>query len=114
MVVQLSQAPLISPIFFFELALALKAEPKSGFSSIALLKSVAPKNILYISVTFEVSQKLKFLQISLQYLLPRLKHQYNENEEPIAHTVNIVRTTHGLERLKKVEKYEAENNVKIL
>jgi len=60
------------------------------------------------------NQKLKFLQISLQYLLPRLKHTYNEIEEPISHTVNIVRTTHELDRLKKVEKYEEENNVKIL
>ena len=60
------------------------------------------------------NQKLKFLQISLQYLLPRLKHQYNEIEEPISHTVNIVRTTHELDRLKKVEQYEEEHDVKIL
>ena len=60
------------------------------------------------------NQKLKFLQISLQYLLPRLKHQYNEIDEPISHTVNIVRTTHELDRLKKVEQYEEEHDVKIL
>jgi len=60
------------------------------------------------------NQKLKFLQISLQYLLPRLKHQYSENEEPISHTLNIVKTTHELDRLKKVEKYEEEHGVNIL
>ena len=62
----------------------------------------------------DTNQKLKYLQISLQYLLPRLKHQYNEIDEPISHTVNIVRTTHELDRLKKVEQYEEEHDVKIL
>ncbi len=60
------------------------------------------------------NQKLKFLQISLQYLIPRLKHQYNENNDPISHQINIVKTTDELDRMEKVEKYEAENNVKIL
>ncbi len=62
------------------------------------------------------NQKLKFLQISLQYLLPRLKHQTNENYEmsSISHQINIVETTDELERFEKVRRYEEENNVKIL
>ena len=79
------------------------------------LQDITDKVINTIDIEeLDTNQKLKFLQISLQYLLPRLKHQYNEIDEPISHTVNIVRTTHELDRLKKVEQYEEEHDVKIL
>ena len=79
------------------------------------LQDITDKVINTIDIEeLDTNQKLKYLQISLQYLLPRLKHQYNEIDEPISHTVNIVRTTHELDRLKKVEQYEEEHDVKIL
>ena len=80
-----------------------------------ILKNITEELVSDIDIkALNYNQKLKFLQISLQYLLPRLKHQYNEIDEPISHTVNIVRTTHELDRLKKVEQYEEEHDVKIL
>ena len=96
------------------------ARPKGSLNKLTIevketLQNITEELVKDIDIkALNYNQKLKFLQISLQYLLPRLKHTYNENEEPISHTVNIVRTTHELDRLKKVEKYEAENNVQIL
>ena len=61
------------------------------------------------------NQKLKLLQISLQYVLPRLKHSKEDTSiEPSEVQVNIVTTTDELERLNKVNAYEKEHNVKIL
>ncbi|MDA9685416.1 hypothetical protein N9T93_00450 [Flavobacteriaceae bacterium] len=61
------------------------------------------------------NQKLKLLQISLQYVLPRLKHsKENTSIEPSEVQVNIVTTTDELDRLNKVNAYEKEHNVKIL
>ena len=61
------------------------------------------------------NQKLKMLQISLQYVLPRLKHSKEETtNEPSEVKVNIVTTRDELDRLNKVNAYEKEHNVKIL
>ena len=61
------------------------------------------------------NQKLKLLQISLQYVLPRLKHSKEETtNEPSEVKVNIVTTRDELDRLNKVNAYEKEHNVKIL
>ena len=61
------------------------------------------------------NQKLKLLQISLQYVLPRLKHSKEEvSNEPSEVQVNIVTTRDELDRLNKVNAYEKEHNVKIL
>ena len=61
------------------------------------------------------NQKLKLLQISLQYVLPRLKHSKEDTSiEPSEVQVNIVTTTDELDRLNKVNAYEKEHNVKIL
>ena len=61
------------------------------------------------------NQKLKLLQISLQYVLPRLKHTKEDTSiEPSEVQVNIVTTTDELDRLNKVNAYEKEHNVKIL
>ena len=60
-------------------------------------------------------QKLKLLQISLQYVLPRLKHSKEETtNEPSEVKVNIVTTRDELDRLNKVNAYEKEHNIKIL
>ena len=61
------------------------------------------------------NQKLKMLQISLQYVLPRLKHSKEEaTNEPSEIQVNIVKTSDELDRLNKVNAYEKEYNIKIL
>ncbi len=61
------------------------------------------------------NQKLKLLQISLQYVLPRLKHSKEEvSNEPSEVQVNIVTTRDELDRLNKVNAYEKEHNIKIL
>ena len=61
------------------------------------------------------NQKLKLLQISLQYTLPRLKHTIEETtNEPSEVKVNIVTTRDELDRLNKVNAYEKEHNIKIL
>ena len=61
------------------------------------------------------NQKLKLLQISLQYTLPRLKHTTEDTStEPSEVQVNIVTTSDELDRLNKVNAYEKEHNVKIL
>ncbi|MBQ23124.1 MAG: hypothetical protein CMD32_06970 [Flavobacteriales bacterium] len=61
------------------------------------------------------NQKLKLLQISLQYTLPRLKHITEDTSiDPSEVQVNIVTTTDELDRLNKVNAYEKEHNVKIL
>jgi hypothetical protein len=61
------------------------------------------------------NQKIKLLQIALQYSIPRLKltnEQYVD--EPSDIQINIVKTSDELERLNKVREYEKENNVRIL
>ena len=61
------------------------------------------------------NQKLKLLQISLQYVLPRLKHSKEDTSiEPSEVQVNIVTTSDELDRLNKVNAYEKEHNVKII
>ena len=61
------------------------------------------------------NQKLKLLQISLQYVLPRLKHSKEDTSiEPSEVQVNIITTRDKLDRLNKVNAYEKEHNVKIL
>ncbi|MDG1763212.1 MAG: hypothetical protein P8H38_08220 [Flavobacteriaceae bacterium] len=60
------------------------------------------------------NQKIKLLQIALQYSIPRLKltnEQYVD--EPSDIQINIVKTSDELERLNKVREYEKENNVRI-
>ena len=60
------------------------------------------------------NQRLKMLQISLQYVLPRLKHSKEEaTNEPSEVQVNIVTTRNELDRLRKVNAYEKEHNIKI-
>ena len=55
------------------------------------------------------------LQISLQYVLPRLKHSKEETtNEPSEIQVNILTTRDELDRLNKVNAYEKEHNIKIL
>lgn len=61
------------------------------------------------------NQKIKLLQIALQYSIPRLKltnEQYVD--EPSDIQINIIKTSDDLERLNKVREYEKENNVRIL
>lgn len=61
------------------------------------------------------NQKLKLLQISLQYTLPRLKHTTEDASlEPSEVLVNIVTTSDELDRINKVNAFEKEHNVKIL
>ena len=61
------------------------------------------------------NQKLKLLQISLQYTLPRLKHTTDQSiNDPKEIQINIVETSDELDRLNKVQAYENEYNVKIL
>ena len=61
------------------------------------------------------NQKLKLLQISLQYTLPRLKHTTDQSiNDPTEIQVNIVETSDELDRLNKVQAYENKYNVKIL
>jgi len=61
------------------------------------------------------NQKIKLLQIALQYSIPRLKTTNEQYvDEPSDIQINIVKTSDELERLNKVREYEKENNVKIL
>jgi hypothetical protein len=61
------------------------------------------------------NQKIKLLQIALQYSIPRLKTTNEQYvDEPFDIQINIVKTSDELERLNKVREYEKENNVKIL
>ena len=61
------------------------------------------------------NQKLKLLQISLQYALPRLKNiSENSSKEPSEVKLNIVTTSEELDRLNEVNAYEKKHNVKIL
>ena len=60
------------------------------------------------------NQKIKLLQISLQYTLPRLKNIADDrSKEPTEIQVNIVETSDELDRLNKIVAYEKEHNVKI-
>jgi len=55
------------------------------------------------------------LQISLQYVLPRLKHIKEEaTNEPSEIQINIVKTSDELDRLNKVNAYEKEHNINII
>ena len=61
------------------------------------------------------NQKIKLLQISLQYTLPRLKNITDDrSKESTEIQVNIVETSDELDRLNKIVAYEKEHNVKIL
>lgn len=82
----------------------------------ALLQDIIEGVLCSIDVDeLNTNQKLKLLQISLQYTLPRLKHttdlSVNDSTEI---KVNIVETSDELDRLNKVQAYENEYNVKIL
>jgi len=64
--------------------------------------------------TLDTNQKIKLLQIALQYSLPRLKSiSEQRNETPLEYNINIVKTRDELERLDAVSAYEAKHNVKI-
>ncbi len=81
------------------------------------LQDITDKVVNSIDIEeLDTNQKLKFLQISLQYLIPRLKHESNNiNEDlPLFVETQVIRNTKELDLFKKVEKYEKENNVKIL
>ena len=61
------------------------------------------------------NQKIKLLQISLQYTLPRLKHTTDQSiNDPKEIQINIVETSDELDRLNKVEAYEKKHHIKIL
>ena len=63
----------------------------------------------------DINQKIKLLQIALQYSIPRLKHITEQHpEDPSDIQINIVKTRDELDRLNRVREYEKENNVKIL
>ena len=80
------------------------------------LQDITDKVINTIDIEeLDTNQKLKFLQISLQYALPRLKNiSENSSKEPSEVNLNIVTTSEELDRLNKVNAYEKEHNVKIL
>lgn len=81
-----------------------------------LLQNVIDGVLASIEVDdLNTNQKLKLLQISLQYTLPRLKHSTEDPSlEPSEVQVNIVTTSDELDRLNKIEAYEQKHNVKIL
>mgnify|MGYP001334268575 CR=1 FL=1 len=81
-----------------------------------LLQNIIDGVLVSIEVEdLNTNQKIKMLQISLQYLLPRLKQSKEYiKEEPSEIQVNIVKTTKELDRLNKVNAYEKQHNVKIL
>jgi len=61
------------------------------------------------------NQKIKRLQISLQYTLPRLKNITDDrSKDPTEIKIDIVETSDELDRLNKIVAYEKEHNVKIL
>jgi len=63
------------------------------------------------------SQKIKMLQISLQYRLPKLQaiNSINETTEQLPFPqIQIVTTQDEKQRLDKVQAYEKEHNVQIL
>ena len=63
----------------------------------------------------DINQKIKLLQIALQYSIPRLKNITEQQiDEPSDIQINIVKTRDELDRLEAVRAYEKENNVKIL
>ena len=81
------------------------------------LQDITDKVVNSIDIDeLDTNQKLKFLQISLQYLIPRLKHESNNlNEDlPLFVETQVIRNSEELDLFKKVNKYEEENNVKIL
>ena len=48
------------------------------------LQDTTDKVLNYIDIDeLDTNQKLKFLQISLQYLIPRLKHETNDTHEDL-------------------------------
>ena len=62
----------------------------------------------------DTNQKIKLLQIALQYSIPRLKHITEQHpEDPSDIQINKVKTSDELDRLNKVREYEKNNNVKI-
>ena len=81
-----------------------------------LLKDIIDEVLCSIDVKeLDANQKIKLLQISLQYTLPRLKHTTDQSvNDPKEIQINIVETSDELDRLNKVEAYEKEHNVKIL
>ena len=81
------------------------------------LQDITDKVINTIDIEeLDTNQKLKFLQISLQYLIPRLKHESkNVNEDlPLFVETQVIRNSEEFDLFKKVDEYEKANNVKIL
>ena len=81
------------------------------------LQDITDKVVNSIDIEeLDPNQKLKFLQISLQYLIPRLKHESNNiNEDlPLFVETQVIRNSEELDLFKKVDEYEKANNVKIL
>ncbi len=63
------------------------------------------------------SQKIKMLQVILQYRLPKLQSIDTNTEQaelPLFDQIQIVTSVSEKERLEKVEAYEKEHGVKIL
>jgi len=81
-----------------------------------LLQNVIDGVLASIEVDdLNTNQKLKLLQISLQYTLPRLKSITDDrSKEPTEIQIDIVETSDELVRLNKIRAYEKEHNVKIL
>ena len=81
-----------------------------------LLQNVIDGVLASIEVDdLNTNQKLKLLQISLQYTLPRLKNIADDRgKEPTEIQIDIVETSDELVRLNKIRAYEKEHNVKIL
>ena len=62
----------------------------------------------------DTNQKIKLLQIALQYSIPRLKQISEQHlDKPSDIQINIVKTRDELDRLNEVRNYEKEHNVKI-
>lgn len=80
------------------------------------LQNIIERVINEIDISnLDTNQKIKLLQIALQYSIPRLKSiSEQRNEIPLEYNINIVKTRDELERLDAVSAYEEKHNVKIL
>ncbi|MDC3369072.1 hypothetical protein OAV72_02040 [Flavobacteriaceae bacterium] len=80
------------------------------------LQNIIERVINEIDISnLDTNQKIKLLQIALQYSILRLKSiPEQRNEIPLEYNINIVKTRDELERLDAVSAYEEKHNVKIL
>ena len=64
----------------------------------------------------DANQRIKMLQVALQYTLPRMKQATNEVSEDLRlfREVQILNTVDEKERLDKVREYEEKHGVEIL